>query len=355
MAIEKKENDSVFYGKSHSISYSVEEFKYHLFGKKVCPKCGGKMESERIKEFIGEGTIEFNDTYSQANMYQHIQCYRCQDCNTLYQISELAGENEDSCEKPEIPGINEKELFMMHYRLEKVLRYLYWFAVILISREFYFTVSEVVVTAFVILALSIDPISRFYKRPLLSEIKNRVNYYQMTNDFEKCQNFIAKCLKCYPHDEWLQYKATMLWFMAGSFSQYESKYNGLPANVLSNNNRLVMTRQISNIIAYFTMNEIKEIERSDNTFIGIANSIIQDANLGKVTEETTADAMRILENSPHNIDKTFAALFLAKEVYHKTDSLKYNALIEIAKGYAPSQEVSDYIDNHIAAVDNVEK
>lgn len=76
-------------GKSYSGFLSLDEMRYKLFSKKICPKCGGKMISEHKEEYVGTGPAQNSRMIYEAEIYRLIQCYRCKSCDNVYTISEL--------------------------------------------------------------------------------------------------------------------------------------------------------------------------------------------------------------------------------------------------------------------------
>lgn len=73
--------------------FTGKELKYFLFGKKVCPKCHGKLEQNKGFETV-EGAV-FNSKSeaffipnSQIKHYLYIYC--CEKCGAEFKLSELA-------------------------------------------------------------------------------------------------------------------------------------------------------------------------------------------------------------------------------------------------------------------------
>ena len=73
--------------------FTGKEFSYFLFGKKICPNCGGKMIKNKCAETV-DGA-KFNTVsvplYVQG---REIKCYyysfTCEKCNSEFTLSELA-------------------------------------------------------------------------------------------------------------------------------------------------------------------------------------------------------------------------------------------------------------------------
>jgi len=76
-----------------SYQFSFGELKYFLFGKKICPKCGGMMskhkgyETRKGSELNGRSDPFF---ISNARVKHYIYNFKCQQCGTQYRLEELA-------------------------------------------------------------------------------------------------------------------------------------------------------------------------------------------------------------------------------------------------------------------------
>ncbi len=77
-------------------SFKPRELKYFLFGKKLCPRCGGKLVRSK-ESFTTRGAlpntintssdVTFIDT-SKVKYYFYV--YTCQECQSRYSLEELA-------------------------------------------------------------------------------------------------------------------------------------------------------------------------------------------------------------------------------------------------------------------------
>lgn len=73
--------------------FSSKEFRYFLFGKKICPKCGGRLQKQKCHE-LKRGS-DFNsrsvDTFvPQAKVKHYFYVYICEKCGAEYSLTELA-------------------------------------------------------------------------------------------------------------------------------------------------------------------------------------------------------------------------------------------------------------------------
>lgn len=79
-------------------NFTPKELRYFLFGKKVCPRCGGHME--KSKEYETISGAEYNAIHKPTThgwyptSAQKVKYYRyyyiCEDCKARYSLSELA-------------------------------------------------------------------------------------------------------------------------------------------------------------------------------------------------------------------------------------------------------------------------
>lgn len=86
---EEKKSTAFYY------SFKPRELKYFLFGKKRCPRCGGKLTRSK-GSFTTKGALpntintssDFNfiDT-AKVKYYYYI--YTCQECQSQYSLEEL--------------------------------------------------------------------------------------------------------------------------------------------------------------------------------------------------------------------------------------------------------------------------
>lgn len=73
--------------------FTMRELGYFLFGKKKCPKCGGKLEKTKIYE-TRQGS-EFNSKRGtflaqNATVKHYLYIFNCQQCNSQFSLQELA-------------------------------------------------------------------------------------------------------------------------------------------------------------------------------------------------------------------------------------------------------------------------
>ena len=78
-----------------SYSFTPREFRYFLFGKKICPSCGGKLQ--RQKQFFSpRGALP--KTFRQVDIYfintekvkYYYYTYACLRCGQVYPLRDLA-------------------------------------------------------------------------------------------------------------------------------------------------------------------------------------------------------------------------------------------------------------------------
>ena len=73
--------------------FTARELRYILFFKKVCPRCGGKLEKR--KEFEIKKGSDFVDQRGyylpkNADVKHYLYFYDCQQCGARYPLRELA-------------------------------------------------------------------------------------------------------------------------------------------------------------------------------------------------------------------------------------------------------------------------
>jgi rRNA maturation endonuclease Nob1 len=67
---------------------TMQELKYKLFNKKICPICGDKMKSHLVKLYMDD--IQDPEWFGEGkNGYQWFQHYLCLGCGHDFDISEL--------------------------------------------------------------------------------------------------------------------------------------------------------------------------------------------------------------------------------------------------------------------------
>jgi len=80
-------------GKQYTKTYTPQELKYKLFGKKVCPICLEKMVLMKESEYKGVGRGGMGASYGfakyNADLYEIRETYYCKKCDKNYTISEL--------------------------------------------------------------------------------------------------------------------------------------------------------------------------------------------------------------------------------------------------------------------------
>ena len=74
------------------MDFTPKELRYFLFGKKICPRCGGMMD--RSREFETRQGCEFHDREpfiaGNARVKYYFYVFTCQECGRKYRLSELA-------------------------------------------------------------------------------------------------------------------------------------------------------------------------------------------------------------------------------------------------------------------------
>ena len=77
-------------GKSYYVRLNFKELFYIFFKKKQCPICKNKITSEMKKEYVGIKKVHIpsGGGWNSEN-YKLTRCYFCDNCNKLYEISEL--------------------------------------------------------------------------------------------------------------------------------------------------------------------------------------------------------------------------------------------------------------------------
>lgn len=79
--------------KGFRYDFTMKEIKYFLFNRKICPKCGGKLEKGK-----GYETVDGSTFYTRANMFfapnvkvkHYFYIYKCQQCGSEHMLSDLA-------------------------------------------------------------------------------------------------------------------------------------------------------------------------------------------------------------------------------------------------------------------------
>lgn len=74
--------------------FTFSEMKYFLFGKKICPHCGGKLIRKKTFETKNWGafhTRSDDDHISRNALTKHYQYfYICESCGRSYPLKELS-------------------------------------------------------------------------------------------------------------------------------------------------------------------------------------------------------------------------------------------------------------------------
>ena len=79
----------------YSYAFTWDELTFKLFGKKRCPKCGGKMKYFYKEHYVGKGTTELGHLISGGqDDYRRDIWYRCLKCNKEYSLQELMTDRE---------------------------------------------------------------------------------------------------------------------------------------------------------------------------------------------------------------------------------------------------------------------
>ncbi len=79
------------------MEFTPDELLYLLFKKKICPRCGGRME--KVKEYETRLGSEFKSSHGfffadTARVKYYIYYFTCQECGAKYPLSELAKQKE---------------------------------------------------------------------------------------------------------------------------------------------------------------------------------------------------------------------------------------------------------------------
>ena len=72
--------------------FSPREMWYFLFGKKVCPRCGGKLIRRKSYETI-HGHMPYIDDVSRIDhrkVKHYLYSYSCEQCGASFSLSDLA-------------------------------------------------------------------------------------------------------------------------------------------------------------------------------------------------------------------------------------------------------------------------
>ena len=79
---------------SFRYDFTMKELYYFLFAKKICPKCGNKMDKNKGYEIVDGSIFNSNSTplYIQGRKevkYYHY-LFNCAKCGSQYTLKELA-------------------------------------------------------------------------------------------------------------------------------------------------------------------------------------------------------------------------------------------------------------------------
>lgn len=79
---------------SFSYDFTMKELAYFLFGKKVCPNCGGIMEKEKCCEIVDGSMFNTNSVplyiYGRDNVRHYFYRFNCASCGASFRLSELS-------------------------------------------------------------------------------------------------------------------------------------------------------------------------------------------------------------------------------------------------------------------------
>ena len=73
--------------------FTVRELNYFLFGKKICPRCGGKMEKGKAYETVNGSIFKSNTSplfIQGAKVKHYYYIFTCRQCGAEYTLQELA-------------------------------------------------------------------------------------------------------------------------------------------------------------------------------------------------------------------------------------------------------------------------
>lgn len=74
-------------------SFTPQEMRYLLFGKKACPRCGGRLHRQKAYETI-YGRLPGSDEperISTRKVKHNFYLYSCERCRSAFTLAELAG------------------------------------------------------------------------------------------------------------------------------------------------------------------------------------------------------------------------------------------------------------------------
>lgn len=82
-------------GKMDSFRYEFtpRELQYFLFGKKICPRCGGKMTQKKDFEYVsGRELNRKSDAFffPGDQVKRYFYSYTCPKCRITFKLSELS-------------------------------------------------------------------------------------------------------------------------------------------------------------------------------------------------------------------------------------------------------------------------
>lgn len=79
--------------KGFRYEFTKNEFKYFLFAKKNCPKCGNKLQKSKCEETV-DGSIYSNVSaplyISSQKVKRYFYLYTCNKCDSKFELNELA-------------------------------------------------------------------------------------------------------------------------------------------------------------------------------------------------------------------------------------------------------------------------
>ena len=74
-------------------SFTPQEMRYLLFGKKVCPRCGGRLHRQKAHETVYRlpGTSDEPERISRKKVKHNFYLYSCERCRAVFPLAQLAG------------------------------------------------------------------------------------------------------------------------------------------------------------------------------------------------------------------------------------------------------------------------
>lgn len=78
---------------SFRYEFTFHEFIYFFFKKKICPKCGAKLEKHRCFEIVDGSVFDANTVplyITNCQVKHYFYRFTCQGCGVKFTLSELS-------------------------------------------------------------------------------------------------------------------------------------------------------------------------------------------------------------------------------------------------------------------------